>query len=49
MFIDEDRWRLRDLIGGATYERSGADLLAHGLYIDEAPWKAMVLSLTRGS
>jgi glycosidase len=49
MFIDEGRWRLRDLIGGATYDRAGADLLALGLFLDEPPWKAMAFTLTRGS
>jgi len=31
-------WRLTDKLSGATYERSGDDMLASGLYVDLAPW-----------
>ena len=30
--------RLRDALGDATYDRSGSDLLATGLYLDVAGW-----------
>jgi hypothetical protein len=40
-------WRLQDLLGPDCYDREGTDLQAHGLYLDEAPWKARVFSLTR--
>jgi glycosidase len=39
------RWRLRDLLGDATYDREGNDLQARGLYLDVPPWKASVFSL----
>lgn len=44
--LGNSRWRLRDLLGDATHERDGADLQARGLYLDEAPWKACVFSIT---
>jgi hypothetical protein len=33
------QWRLRDLLGNATYERDGNDLASRGLYLDVAPWQ----------
>jgi len=42
-------WRLEDLIGEATYDRDGDDLMARGLYLDALPWQASVFSLTRRS
>jgi hypothetical protein len=33
------RWRLRDLLGAATYDRDGADLQARGLFLDMTPWQ----------
>jgi hypothetical protein len=47
--LSSQKWRLDDLIGNATYERDGADLQAHGLYLDEPPWRASIFSLTKGS
>ncbi len=41
------KWRLADLMGDAVYEREGNDLQARGLYLDEHPWSASILSLTR--
>jgi hypothetical protein len=32
------RWRLRDRLGSAVYEREGADLAARGLYLDMPAW-----------
>jgi hypothetical protein len=42
-------WRLEDLVGTATYDREGDDVLARGLYLDMSPWQAFVFSLTKGS
>jgi hypothetical protein len=39
------RWKLKDLIGGAVYERDGSELSDRGLYLDEPAWKAQVFSL----
>ena len=33
------RWRLRDLLGDAQYERDGSDLQSRGLYLDVPPWQ----------
>jgi alpha amylase-like protein len=30
--------RLKDLMGAASYDRSGDDLASHGLYLDVPPW-----------
>jgi hypothetical protein len=43
------RWRLTDLLGGATHDRDGDDLQRHGLYLDVPPWQASVFALTRGA
>ena len=32
------RWRLRDRLGSASYERDGNDLAARGLYLDMPAW-----------
>lgn len=31
-------WRLHDQLGGAVYDRDGADLATRGLYLDMPPW-----------
>jgi hypothetical protein len=36
--LDSRRWRLRDRLGSAVYERDGADLAARGLYLDMTAW-----------
>ena len=41
------QWELKDLIGDAVYDRNGNELQARGLYLDEAPWRAHVFSLTK--
>jgi glycosidase len=41
------RWRLQDLLGDAQYDREGSDLQARGLYLDEAPWKTRIFSVTK--
>jgi hypothetical protein len=40
-------WRLQDLLGDATYDWEGSDLQGRGLYLDVAPWKVSVFSLTK--
>lgn len=40
------RWRLRDEVGDAVYERDGDDLQSRGLYLDMAPWQGSVFTLT---
>ena len=47
--LGKGQWRLEDIIGDATYDRQGNDLQAHGLYLDEPPWKAHVFSLTKST
>jgi hypothetical protein len=44
--LRDHRWRLRDLLSDARYDRTGNDLQGRGLYLDEPPWKACVFSLT---
>ncbi len=31
-------WHLTDLLSGATYDRSGSEMLSPGLYVELAPW-----------
>ena len=38
-------WTLTDQLSGATYERSGDDMLASGLYVDLAPWSCHFLGM----
>jgi hypothetical protein len=38
-------WRLQDQLGPATYDRSGSDLQARGLYLDMPAWEAAVYTL----
>jgi hypothetical protein len=45
--LNTGQWGLADLIGDAMYERSGNDLQARGLYLDEPPWRARVFSMTK--
>ena len=40
-------WRFQDLLGEDTYDRDGDDLVARGLYLDVAPWKAAAFTVTR--
>jgi len=39
------RWRLKDLMGDAVYERDGDELAARGLYLDVGPWHYHVFEL----
>jgi hypothetical protein len=43
--LGNNRWRLTDLIGDASYDRDGDDLQGRGLYLDVPPWQASVFSL----
>jgi hypothetical protein len=45
--IGTARWQLTDLLGDATYERDGGDLLSRGLFLDVGPWQASVFSLQK--
>ena len=38
-------WRLKDLLGGAGYDREGNDLQSRGLYLDVPSWNAAAFSL----
>jgi hypothetical protein len=44
--LDGRTWRFEDQLSDATYDRKGSDLLAHGLYLDEAPWQSRAFKLT---
>ena len=46
--LGNSQWRLKDLLGDATYDRDGNDLQGRGLYLDERPWSARVFALTTG-
>jgi hypothetical protein len=46
--LANSRWRLKDLLGDATYDWDGNDLQGRGLYLDERPWSAQVFALRRG-
>jgi hypothetical protein len=43
--LGNGRWRLKDLLGGAGYDREGNDLLSRGLYLDVPSWNAAAFSL----
>ena len=38
--------QLKDLMGAATYDRDGGDVLSRGLYLDLPPWGYHVFELT---
>lgn len=38
------KWRLQDQLSDASFEWNGDDLLGRGLFLDLAPWQAMVFS-----
>lgn len=40
-------WRLSDELGDAEYDRYGADLAEHGLYLDVGPWAYHVFKVER--
>jgi hypothetical protein len=39
------RWRLRDLLGDAVYDRDGHELLSRGLYLDVPAWHSHVFQM----
>ena len=39
------KWRLRDQLSDAVYDRDGNDLQAEGLYLDAAPWQSSIFSV----
>lgn len=41
------RWRLRDLLSNAVYDRDGQDLECRGLYLDIPPWHCHVFEFSR--
>jgi hypothetical protein len=45
--LGNSQWRLKDLLGDATYDWAGDDLQGRGLYLDERPWSARVFELTK--
>ena len=40
-------WQLQDQLRPASYEWNGDDLVGRGLYLDAAPWKASVFTLSK--
>ena len=46
--LGNSQWRLKDLLGDATYDWAGNDLQGRGLYLNERSWSARVFALTRG-
>jgi glycosidase len=41
------RWRVKDLMGDATYDWDGNDLQGRGLYLDEPAWRAQVFTISK--
>ena len=41
-------WKLADELSGATFERSGDEMLSSGLYVDLRPWSYHFFHLSRG-
>ncbi len=39
--------RLKDLMGPASYDRDGSDLVSRGLYLDMPPWSYHVFEITK--
>jgi hypothetical protein len=44
--LRDQKWRLKDLLGDAEYEREGYDLHERGLYLDEPAWTVLVFSIS---
>jgi hypothetical protein len=40
-------WKLQDQMSNLAYDREGADLAAHGLFLDLAPWQTHIFFLTK--
>jgi hypothetical protein len=43
--LDGERWRLRDLLGNAEYERDGTELKSRGFYLDVPAWQCHVFEM----
>jgi hypothetical protein len=46
--LAKGRWRLTDLMGDASYDRDGNDLLSRGLFLDVRPWQVSIFALRGG-
>jgi len=46
--LGSGRWRLRDLLGEAHYERDGNELKSRGLFLDVPPWQYHVFEMVSG-
>lgn len=44
--LADNQWRLRDLLGDATYDREGKELQSRGLYLDVPAWRYHVFEFT---
>jgi glycosidase len=44
--LGNGRWRLRDRLSDAQYERTGEELQSRGLYLDLAPWQYHAFDVT---
>jgi Alpha amylase, catalytic domain len=44
--LQENRWRLTDLLSDAVFERDGNEMLSAGLYVDLQPWGCHFMRLT---
>ena len=40
--LDGKKWKLKDLLGVATYTRDGNDLHSRGLYLDVPAWHSHI-------
>jgi hypothetical protein len=45
--LGDGSWRLKDLLGDASYDRDGSDLQAQGLYLDVPGWQYHAFEITR--
>jgi hypothetical protein len=45
--LGNGRWRLKDLLGDAQYDRDGNDLQSVGLYLDIPSWQYHAFTITR--
>src|SRR5262249_45589233 len=45
--LANNRWRLKDQMGTAAYDREGSNLQSRGLYLDIAPWAYQVFALQK--
>ncbi|HEX5168748.1 MAG TPA: alpha-amylase family glycosyl hydrolase [Cyclobacteriaceae bacterium] len=45
--LNGNKWRLRDLFSGVTYDRTGSELQANGLFLDEPGWKYYVFAMEK--